>query len=78
MDATKKILNISLALGFVLCSLSLFIFSLKSFTANAKPRNGKQGDYEVAGIISSGINSWEILGYNPVNGDVKVVGKYKH
>ena len=83
MDTTKKILNISLALGLVLCSLSLFIFSIKSNTAGAQQRMpprpggpGGPGGYIVAGIVSSGVNHYDIIGYNPENGGVKVLAKY--
>ena len=78
MRSATFFLKISFAASLLLCSISLLIFSLKGSPANAQTRNLKLGDYVVAGIVSCGVNKYEKIGYNPINGDVTVIGKYKN
>ncbi len=80
MEKTRKILNISIALSIVLCSLSIFIYSLNYKTATAKPVNTMlDNDYKLAGIVDDGPHSdgtfVKVIGYNETSGEIKVMAQ---
>lgn len=69
MERTKKFLNISIAISIILCSLSIFIFSIGNAYAN--PTTSKlpveTDEYTPVGIHVSNFGSGDIvsvIGYN--------------
>ena len=72
MEQAKKILNIAIAFSIMLCSLSIFIYSLKGTSVNAKP----MGNYSPVGIVTDG-GVIAVIGYNATNGDIKILAQKK-
>lgn len=68
MDTTKKLLNISIAVSIVLCSLSLFIYCIKCEPLKAANTKAETGDYIPVGILIDKPFSDEtfctVIGYN--------------
>jgi len=71
MKKTKQVLNISVAFGIVMFSLSAFIYSIKDSKAHAAPETTSDG-YIVAGVIGGANNAWYVIGYNPKHPTTKV------
>jgi len=73
MDKTKKILNIATGISIVICSISLFIFSIQGNTAHAQipTPNG----FQVVGVLNGGVGVYDVIGFNPKTGETKILGK---
>jgi hypothetical protein len=69
MNQTKKILNIAIAISIVLCSISLFIYSLKFSPLNAQNSAPPPQSYKVVGLNFAGLDRGYgrvvIYGYDP-------------
>jgi len=76
MEQTKKILNITISISMVLLSLSAFIYSVKSATAqtaSAKQIQDANG-YAVVGAVCNSQSAEEyVILYNPTTGKAKKV-----
>ena len=64
MERTRQILNISVAFGIVMLSLSAFIYSIRDSRAYAAPEITSDG-YIVAGVIQGADRNWYVVGFNP-------------
>ena len=73
MDKTKKIINVAVGISIVLCSFSLFIFSIKENTANAQTL--APNTFQVVGVLNAGVGIYDVIGFNPKTGETKIVGK---
>ncbi|MCX6320231.1 MAG: hypothetical protein NTX93_00275 [Bacteroidia bacterium] len=76
MERTKRILNISIAISIVLCSLSIFIYSLKNNTANAQPVVPADV-YKAIDVLystsSAGYEDIIVIGYNEQTKNIKIL-----
>jgi hypothetical protein len=87
MERSKKILNIAIAISIVLCSLSLFLYSVNSNKAIAQPLTVNNAPvvtpdgYTVIDVLymtsSNGYNYIKVLGYNEKTNDIKVLKSIK-
>jgi len=76
MNQAKNILRVSAAISILLCSVSLFIFSIKGNTATAQIRPAN--DFQAIGVLGAGIGKYVVVGYNPKTGVTKIIsnGRY--
>ena len=71
MERTKQMLNISVAFGIVMLSLSAFIYSIRDSKAYAAPETTSDG-YIVTGVIQGTDRNWYVIGFNPKHPTDKV------
>jgi|SaaInlLV_10m_DNA_2_1039722.scaffolds.fasta_scaffold64973_1 hypothetical protein len=80
-NKSKTILNISIALSIVLCSLSLFLYSCQINPAKAATEATITDDgYEAVGVFidragNAQGNEMAVIGYNSTTGDMKILAK---
>jgi hypothetical protein len=78
MEKTKTILNICIGISLVLCSVSLLIFSTRENKAIAQTGGTLPSGIMLAGpvLVGSGFTAnYYLLGYDPKDGQVSVLGK---
>lgn len=78
METSKKFFNIALGISLIVCSFSLLIYSTKSNKATAQTPATLPNGMIVAGpvfVVSGMSGNCFIMGYNPKDGQVSVLGK---
>ncbi len=78
MDKSKKFLNISIGISIIICSFCLLIFSTRQNKAFGQTNTVLPNGVVVAGAVflGSGFSgNYYVLGYNPKDGAVSVLGK---
>ncbi len=78
MDTSKKFFNIALGISLIICSVSLLIASAKQNKATAQTPATTPSGILVAGsvFVASGMSgTCYVMGYNPKDGQVSVLGK---
>jgi len=81
MENSKKFFNIALGISLLICSISLLIASTKQNKAVAQTPATTPSGVIVAGsiFIASGMSgNCYVLGYNPKDGQVSVLGKISY
>ncbi len=76
MDKTKQTLNIALSLSIILCSLSIFIISIKGTTAIGQIST--QNGFQAVGVVNGGIDVYDVIGFNAKTGETKILAKGKY
>jgi len=77
IETTKKILNLAIAFAIVVCSISIFIFSLRSNNAIAQSSIGTISDWIPVHLYDHG-DLKVVIGFNSKTGETKPIGTITH
>lgn len=82
MERTKRILNIAIAISIVLCSMSIFIYSISPAKASTSAQNSAEGYIPVGIEVNNagGPDIIQVIGYNkdlPEGQKIKILARQK-